>query len=747
MKIKKIIATIALLSFTWSVLPAQTYEDAARITEEADNLQNEGQYQQSYDKSQEASDTIDKATIALFYRLMNARINKTKNDANAAITEINQMGASSDNQFKAKYEEAVKYFDEGNANIGSVPDPNTVPQSEEEFTAASNTFNTVLESFNNALSSANSVKEGYLGRERDTASKAIADAKTKYNAALGKSIKAGDNNDKSVSGALAKADEALKSDNFASVQQNVAAALAGITKAEADAKAAAEAAAAKAAAEAEAKRKAEEAARQKAAEEARLKAEQEAKAKAEAEAKAKAEAEAKAKAEQEAKLKAEQEAKAKAEAEAKAKAEQEAKLKAEQEAKAKAEAEAKAKAAEEAKLKAEQEAKAKAEAEAKAKAEQEAKLKAEQEAKAKAEQEAKLKAEQEAKAKAEAEAAAKAAAEAEAKRKAEEAARQKAAEEARLKAEQEAKAKAEAEAKRKAEEAARAKQQAIDKARQDINNAQQKYNALISDNTITRGDNNDQNISTLLADANRVLENDPAGASQKALEASKNMDDLIQARNEAIAREENQKNLEEVKNRYQQLIDDGYIIPETDEDVNLSQVIREAEDAINNNNNTLAEERISQATQTMNAIFEAGPKRPIDGDLMDADLNADNGYIIDANSGRNVNADGKVTVLPMYYVVVQRTPLTDALWRIAGYSYIYNDPIQWYRLYQANRNVLRDPNNPDLILPGQILTIPSMNGEERAGTYDPTLEYLTYDEAIILREQQNAQTVEAEPAE
>ena len=707
MKIKKIIATIALLSFTWSVLPAQTYEDAARITEEADNLQNEGQYQQSYDKSQEASDTIDKATIALFYRLMNARINKTKNDANAAITEINQMGASSDNQFKAKYEEAVKYFDEGNANIGSVPDPNTVPQSEEEFTAASNTFNTVLESFNNALSSANSVKEGYLGRERDTASKAIANAKAKYNAALGKSIKAGDNNDKSVSGALAKADEALKSDNFASVQQNVAAALAGITKAEADAKAAAEAVAAKAAAEAEAKRKAEEAARQKAAEEARLKAEQEAKAKAEAEAKAKAEAEAKAKAEQEAKLKAEQEAKAKAE--------QEAKLKAEQE--------------------------------AKAKAEQEAKLKAEQEAKAKAEQEAKLKAEQEAKAKAEAEAAAKAAAEAEAKRKAEEAARQKAAEETRLKAEQEAKAKAEAEAKRKAEEAARAKQQAIDKARQDINNAQQKYNALISDNTITRGDNNDQNISTLLADANRVLENDPAGASQKALEASKNMDDLIQARNEAIAREENQKNLEEVKNRYQQLIDDGYIIPETDEDVNLSQVIREAEDAINNNNNTLAEERISQATQTMNAIFEAGPKRPIDGDLMDADLNADNGYIIDANSGRNVNADGKVTVLPMYYVVVQRTPLTDALWRIAGYSYIYNDPIQWYRLYQANRNVLRDPNNPDLILPGQILTIPSMNGEERAGTYDPTLEYLTYDEAIILREQQNAQTVEAEPAE
>ena len=721
MKIKKIIATIALLSFTWSVLPSQTYEDAARITEEADTLQNEGQYQQSYDKSQEASDTIDKATVALFYRLMNARINKAKNDANAAITEINQMGAASDNQFKAKYEEAVKYFEEGSSNIGTIPGPNESPQNDEEFTAASNTFTTVLESFNNALSSANSVKEGYLGRERDTASKAIADAKGKYNAALGKSIKAGDNNDKAVSGALSKADEALKSDNFASVQQNVAAALAGITKAEADAKAAAEKAAA------EAKRKAEEEAKRKAAEEAKRKAE--------AEAKAKAEEEAKKKAAEEARLKAEEEAKAKAEAEAKAKAEEEARLKAEQEAKAKAEAEAKAKA--------EQEAKAKAEAEAKAKAEQEAKAKAEAEAKAKAEAEAKRKAEEEAKRKAAEEARLKA--EQEAKRKAEEEARRKAAEEAKRKAEAEAKARAEAEAKRKAEEAARAKQQAIDKAKQDINNAQSKYNALISDSTITRGDENDQNISTLLADANKVVETDPATASQKALEASKNMDDIVNARNEAIAREENQKNLEEVKNRYQELVNDGYIIQESDEDTNLLKVINDAEGAINDNNNTLAQEKIDQANQIMNGIFEAGPKRPIDGDLIDADMNNETGQIIDANSGISVNAEGKVTVLPMYYVVVQRTPLTDALWRISGYSFIYNNPIQWYRLYQANRNILRDPNNPDLILPGQILTIPSMNGEQREGTYDPTLEYVTYDEAVMLRQQQQ-QNAEAQEA-
>ena len=593
MKIKKIMATVALLSFTWSILPAQTYEDAARITQEADDLQNQGQYQQSYDKSQEASLSIDKAQMALFYRLMNARINKTKNDANNAITEINQMGASTDNQFKATYEQALKYFEEGNSNIGSIPAADATAKTDEEFTAASNTFTTVLTSYSNALASANTVKEGYLGRERDTASKAIADARGKYNAALGKSIKAGDNNDKTVSGALAKADEALKSDNFASVQQNVAAALAGITKAEADAKAAAAA-------------------------------------------------------------------------------------------KAKAEAEAKAKAAAEAKKKAEAEAKAKAEAEAKRKAEAEAKAKAEAEAKKKAEEEARKKAEQEA--------------------------------------------------------LAKEKADAIAKAKQDIANAQEKYDSLVNDNTITKGDETDQNISTLLADANKLAETDPAAASQKALEASKAMDDLVNNMNDTIAREENQRQLDDLKARYQQLVDDGYIIPDSEEDQNLSQVIKEAEDALTNNDNALAREKLEEANNTMNAIYEMGPKRPGDGDLVEGDGDGEKGQIIDGTTGQTVNTEGKVTVLPMYYTVVQRTPLTDALWRIAGYSFIYNDPIQWYRLYQANRNILRDPNNPDLILPGQVLTIPSMNGEQRAGTYDPNMQYITYDEAMILRNQQQQNT-------
>ena len=241
MNIKKVISFIALISFSWTILFAQTYEDSARITDEAETLQNDGEYQKSYDKSQEASDSIDKTTTDLFYKLMNLRINKAKNDADKSIKEINQLGASKDNQFKAKYDEAVRYFNEGNNSIDSLPSPDETAQSEEEFIIASNDFNKVFESYSNALASANSVKEGYLGRERATATKTIGDAKAKYNAALNsRTITAGDANGKAIASSLSKAEEALKNDNFASVQQNVAAALSALNKAQAEAKAKAE---------------------------------------------------------------------------------------------------------------------------------------------------------------------------------------------------------------------------------------------------------------------------------------------------------------------------------------------------------------------------------------------------------------------------------------------------------------------------------------------------------------------------
>lgn len=76
-------------------------------------------------------------------------------------------------------------------------------------------------------------------------------------------------------------------------------------------------------------------------------------------------------------------------------------------------------------------------------------------------------------------------------------------------------------------------------------------------------------------------------------------------------------------------------------------------------------------------------------------------------------------VLPKYYVVRLIPERRDCFWRIAEYDFIYGDPWQWRELYEANRDKIPDPNNPDLILPGMIVEIPAIDGEERAGTWNP----------------------------
>jgi len=45
----------------------------------------------------------------------------------------------------------------------------------------------------------------------------------------------------------------------------------------------------------------------------------------------------------------------------------------------------------------------------------------------------------------------------------------------------------------------------------------------------------------------------------------------------------------------------------------------------------------------------------------------------------------------------------ECLWWIAQYKDIYNDPFQWPIIYDANSNLI---NNPDLIYPGQMFSIP-----------------------------------------
>ena len=74
-------------------------------------------------------------------------------------------------------------------------------------------------------------------------------------------------------------------------------------------------------------------------------------------------------------------------------------------------------------------------------------------------------------------------------------------------------------------------------------------------------------------------------------------------------------------------------------------------------------------------------------------------------------------VLPAFYEVVLNEARRDCLWRIAGFDFVYGDPYKWTELYEANKDSMPEKDNPDLIVPGQLLKIPSIKGEVREGTY------------------------------
>jgi nucleoid-associated protein YgaU len=67
------------------------------------------------------------------------------------------------------------------------------------------------------------------------------------------------------------------------------------------------------------------------------------------------------------------------------------------------------------------------------------------------------------------------------------------------------------------------------------------------------------------------------------------------------------------------------------------------------------------------------------------------------------------------YVVKLNPARRDCLWRIAGYDFVYGDPWKWRHIYEANKAKFPNPNNPALIKPGMVLTIPSIAGEVRSG--------------------------------
>ena len=85
--------------------------------------------------------------------------------------------------------------------------------------------------------------------------------------------------------------------------------------------------------------------------------------------------------------------------------------------------------------------------------------------------------------------------------------------------------------------------------------------------------------------------------------------------------------------------------------------------------------------------------------------------------------ESSFATLPAQYRIRTWRGERDCLWNIAKDKAIYDNPYLWRKLYEANKNKLPDPNTPDWVEPGIILTIPSLRGEKRDGMYDPAVTY------------------------
>ncbi|MEL3904810.1 MAG: hypothetical protein P1P63_06845 [Treponemataceae bacterium] len=89
--------------------------------------------------------------------------------------------------------------------------------------------------------------------------------------------------------------------------------------------------------------------------------------------------------------------------------------------------------------------------------------------------------------------------------------------------------------------------------------------------------------------------------------------------------------------------------------------------------------------------------------------------------------ESQFLTLPSQYTIRTFRGEKDCLWNIAKNPAVYNDPFKWTILYEANKNKLPDPNNPNWVEPGIVLDIPAIAGEKRSGMYDPKAIYKNLD--------------------
>lgn len=211
---------------------------------------------------------------------------------------------------------------------------------------------------------------------------------------------------------------------------------------------------------------------------------------------------------------------------------------------------------------------------------------------------------------------------------------------------------------------------------------------LISESILTNGDDNDTEILDLQNGAYSYLdEEDYINASRTAAFAVSRLDRLEAPLSYAKAEEALKKAKE-----------NGY-------DTSKSNMYNEASQSLTNADEYLkAEDYSNSLLHSKNVIILAN--------LMGVGDSKDFATVEETETFTGE--------FPLYYIVVERTKNTDSLWLIASYDFIYGDGNLWRKIYEANKDKIK---NPDIIIKGQILTIPSLKGEKREGTYDSNKTY------------------------
>ena len=141
-----------------------------------------------------------------------------------------------------------------------------------------------------------------------------------------------------------------------------------------------------------------------------------------------------------------------------------------------------------------------------------------------------------------------------------------------------------------------------------------------------------------------------------------------------------------------------------------------AEERLNFAERVDAEERYAEEYENATQFYEEAESLFEEEEYEDS-IQASRNVISALQAVRAVSPSDEVK--PRYYIVRLIPERRDCFWRIAGYEFIYDNPWEWRRIYEANRDKIPNPENPDLIEPGTVLYIPSIDGETRQGTWQP----------------------------